>query len=71
MTEIEKDIISYLSQKDWGYTKTIYKAVLGKENGYSLNKFRQLLELMRSEKVINYKTNGSSHPYWYLAGRST
>ena len=66
MTEVEKKVIEYLRKNNWAYTKTIYKHVNGKEYGYSLNKFRKLLELMVMSKNIKYKHNGHPHPYWYI-----
>lgn len=66
MTDIEKEIRTILYEKKWSYTKSLYKSVNGKEHGYSLNKFRKLLELMLLDKSIKYKHDGHPHPYWYI-----
>ena len=66
MTEVEQKVVEFLCKNKQAYTKTIYKAVNCKVYGYSLNKFRKLLELMSMQNCIKYKHNGLPHPYWYI-----
>ena len=66
MTEVEDKVFEYLYANNWAYTKAIYKSVNGKKYGYSLNKFRKLLQQMVVSRSIKYKHNGHPHPYWYI-----
>lgn len=66
MTEVEQKVIEFLCKNKQAYTKSIHKAVSGKAYGYSLNKFRKLLELMSMQNHVKYKHNGLPHPYWYI-----
>jgi hypothetical protein len=46
------------------YTKTLYNQVSGKAEGYSLNKFRDVMYSLERKGKIEKKEDHPNYPYW-------
>lgn len=62
----EQKVLSAMQGKKKNYTKTLYNQVSGKVEGYSLNKFRDVMYSLESKGKIKKCEDHPSYPYWVL-----
>lgn len=67
--QFETKILNAMRGRDKNYTKSLYNEVSGKADGYSLNKFRDVMYKLEREGKIIKSADHPSYPYWTLVKR--